>query len=102
MDEDGAREFTATARWRYAWTYRKWAEHWYTRREDASDREAWTQFARFVWEHSRPLHWKGGSTMICRYWDDVDSGFMYWCGSGDENVLVNRARILDPDPRTPA
>lgn len=95
---DNAREFIRTARWKYAYTYRRWAEHWYTRKADANDPEEWTRFARFVWEHSRPLHWKGGTTMVFRYWDD--NGYMYWCAE-DEEVLVNRARILDHDPRTP-
>ncbi len=102
MDEDGTREFIATARWRYAWTYRKWAEHWYTRRADAADEAAWTAFARHVWAHGTPMHWKGGTTMVTRYWDDPSGEWMYWVGSPDDDILINRARVRDPDPRTPA
>ena len=97
MTEDDARAFIASARWRYAWTYRKWAEHWYTRREDTVDRGAWQAFARFVYTRSRPMHWKGGNSKVFSYWDD--DVWMYWCAE-DEDVLVNRAMIRSPDPRT--
>jgi hypothetical protein len=97
---DDARAFIASARWRYAWTYRKFAPHWYTRREDASDRDAWTAFARYVWENGVPMHWKGGTTMVSRYTDIGE--FMYWCGSADEDVQVNKARITSPDVRVRA
>jgi hypothetical protein len=99
MTEGEARAFIATAHWRYAWTYRKWAEHWYTRREDASDRDGWQAFAQFVHTQSRPMHWKGPSSMVFNY-TDLD-GWMYWCAENEE-VLVNKARIRSPDVRLPA
>jgi hypothetical protein len=99
VTEEEAREFIATARWRWAHTYAKWAPHWYVRKAD-SDPVEWTRFARFVWREGTDMHWRGGTTMVTRYWDH--DGFMYWAGSEHEEVLVNRARILEPDPRTPA
>ena len=97
-NEDDARAFIASARWRYAWTYRKWAEHWYARKADHDDAD-WTRFARFVYAQSRPMHWKGPNSMVFNYWDNQK--WMYWCAE-NEAILVNRAVIRDPDPRVGA
>jgi hypothetical protein len=99
MTADQARAFIASARWRYAWTYRRFAPHWYTRRADAADEAAWTAFARYVWARGTPMHWRGPKSMAFNY-TDID-GWMYWCAR-DEGILVNKARILETDPRTRA
>ena len=89
--------FIASARWRYAWTYRRYALHCYMRKAD-SDEAAWTAFARCVFAHSVPMHWRGPTSIVFRY---LDIGkYMYWCGE-NEAVLVNHDLIRDPDPRVP-
>jgi hypothetical protein len=96
---DDARAFIASTRWRYASTM-PWAPHFYTRKVDSTDKAAWMAFARFVWRMGKDMHWRGGTSRVSRYWDE--GGYMYFAGNEDEDVLVNRARILDLDPRTPA
>jgi hypothetical protein len=93
---DDARAFISTARFRFASTM-KWAPHFYVRCADC-DASAWRAFARYVYAHAVPWHWKGPKSFVYQYCD-ID-GFMYWCAE-DEAILVNRAKIHEPDQRTP-
>ena len=51
-------------------------------------------FVRFVYANSTPMHWRGPKSAIHRY-TDID-GQMFWCAEFEE-ILVNRAKVHEPD-----